>query len=117
MMDDDRCLSAIRGRSARDLRAAGRVAWSDSEPLEADEEELDTVGDKLGRLTVSRTDVSIAVGSGYAAVAVDEDKASDMFQRYICWPLAVGLELKIEDSLSCGELGEVKMLEGPASQK
>lgn len=51
MMEEDRCRSDILGRSARDLREPGLVTCSDSEPLDAVEEELDTVGDKLGRIT------------------------------------------------------------------
>ena len=49
-MEEDRCRSAILGRSALDLREAGLATWSDSDPLDIVEEALDAVGDKLGRI-------------------------------------------------------------------
>jgi len=62
-MEDERCRSAILGLSALDFRDTGLRCGSDSELLEAIEEELEDVGDKLGRTVWSRKDVTM-VGSG-----------------------------------------------------
>lgn len=48
-MEEDRWRSAILGRSALDLREPGLGIRSESEPLEAVEEELEAVGERLGR--------------------------------------------------------------------
>lgn len=55
MIEDDRCLSLNLGRSTRDFRDTGRdvVPCSDSEELEAMDELLEAVGDRLGRVSRS----------------------------------------------------------------
>lgn len=83
IIEEDRCLSAILGRSTRDLRDPGLATRSDSDPLEVVDEALDTVGDKLGRAAWSRMEVLIEAGSGYAAVAVEVVAASDMFRSSV----------------------------------
>lgn len=75
MIDDDLCLSLIRGLSTLDFRDTGLddvVYCSDSEELELEEELLEAVGDKLGLVVRS---YMLSMGSGNAAVAspdVDE---------------------------------------------
>lgn len=57
MIDEDLCLSLILGRSVLDFRDTGRETvgfCSDSEELDAIEELLDVVGDRLGRVSWSR---------------------------------------------------------------
>lgn len=80
MMEDDLCLSLILGRSALDFREIGLedVCCSDSEPLDAVEEALEVVGDRLGRSRV----LYDVLGSGNAAVACVGDNGLDM----ICLP-------------------------------
>ena len=74
MIDEDRCLSDILGRSALVFRDGGLVGCcSDSEELEATEDELEMVGERLGRVSWSRCVVPMDRGSGYAAVAVVGD--------------------------------------------
>jgi hypothetical protein len=57
MIEDDLCLSPILGRSDLERREVGLEeecrgsACSDSDELEAIDEELDIVGDMLGRST------------------------------------------------------------------
>lgn len=73
---DDLCRSDIRGLSARDFLDPGRCdGWSDSEKLDAMEDALDRVGDRVGRsISMSASDVVIInSGSGYTAVAVVAD--------------------------------------------
>lgn len=62
MMDDERCRSDILGRSALDLRDDGLGYCSDSEELEAVDEELDMVGERDGRGSRSRSDMRMELG-------------------------------------------------------
>jgi hypothetical protein len=48
-MEEDLCLSDIRGRSDLDFRDTGLGCCSDSEELDAIEEELEDTGDRLRR--------------------------------------------------------------------
>lgn len=71
MMVAELCLSPMRGLSTLERRDDGLACegCSDSEPLEALDDELDMVGDKLGRL--SNEYMSVVVwGSGYGLVAM-----------------------------------------------
>lgn len=53
-MEEDLWRSAILGRSDLDLREPGLGNRSESEPLEAVEEELEAAGERLGREVESR---------------------------------------------------------------
>jgi len=75
-MDDDLCLSPMRGLSVLERRDDGLDArtcegCSDSEELEAMEEELDIAGDMLWRMSEASPFVaSMEMGSGYGFVAM-----------------------------------------------
>ena len=70
-MDEDRCLSPIRGLSALERRDEGlEGGCSDSEELEATDEELDMVGDRVGRTCEEHMFALVELGSGYGFVAI-----------------------------------------------
>jgi hypothetical protein len=80
IIEDDLCLSPIRGLSDLERREDGLEecrceGWSESEELEAAEDEADIVGETLRRTSENPWFVVVTeLGSGYGLVAmVDVD--------------------------------------------
>jgi hypothetical protein len=64
MMEDDLCLSDIRGRSDLVFRDAALGCCSDSDELDAMDEQLENTGESVGRGSCMRYVVVMVEGCG-----------------------------------------------------